>query len=165
MAEAQIKALREETAAKIKAIREVSNASVKFAQKMKIEQEKSKYKDPASKRGVEFVMGCQFDLEELLNDLSPLFSEDGTLKVEMSEEKDEFIRFVRDWGVTRERRNQDEREAYAIGNRSRHGWLTEKYFRSEFLLFSNFRFLYFLTFLSYTGRRTSLCKRARRNLS
>ena len=164
MVEAQIKLLREETDAKIKAIKEVSNAGIKFAQKMKIEQEKVKYKDPAGKRGVEFVMNCQFDLEELLNNLTPLFSEDGTLKDEMTNEKDEFIRFVRDWGVARERRNTDEREAYAIGNRSRHGWLTERYFRSDFLLFAFLGFFSFLTFVSYIGRRTYSCRMARKNL-
>ena len=81
-------------------------------------------------------MGCQFDLEELLTVLAPLFNAEGTLVADRAEDKDNFIRFVRDWGTSRERRNKEEREAYAIGNRSRHGWLTEKYFRSDFLLSS-----------------------------
>ena len=130
MAEAMIQALKADTAAQLQAIKEMNRASLKFTQKMKIEQEKGKYKEPASKRGVEFVMGCQFDLEELLGNLSPLFTSEGTLKAGQPEEKDSFINFVRDWGTLRERRNQEEREAYAIGNRSRHGWLTEKYYRS-----------------------------------
>lgn len=134
MAEAMIQALKDDTAAQLQAIKEMNKASLKFTQAMKIDQEKGKYKDPASKRGVEFVMGCQFDLEELLGNLSPLFTSEGTLKAGLLEEKDSFINFVKDWGTLRERRNQEEREAYAIGNRSRHGWLTEKYYRSRFRL-------------------------------
>ena len=135
MTEAQLKALKEDTEAKIRAIREENKAGLKFAQKMKIDQEKSKYKDAACKRGVEFVMGCQFDLQELLEQLSPLFDSEGTLLDQKTEAKDHFIRFVRDWGIKRERANKDEREAYAIGNRARYGWLTEKYYRSSLGVF------------------------------
>lgn len=130
MSAEEFKALKESTEAEMKELREAALASRKFAQKMKIEQEKRNYKDAASKRGIEFIMACQFDMEELLSNLSPLFSEEGTLLENMQEKKDKFIRFVRDWGIERERKNKEEREAYAIGNTSRHGWLTEKYYRS-----------------------------------
>ncbi len=162
MTEAQIVALREETDAKIRAIREANKASLKFSQKMKIEQEKTKYKDPASKRGVAFVMECQFGLQELLEHLSPLFNEEGTLLDDKTQDKDQFIRFVRDWGIKRERANKEERESYAIGNRSRHGWLTEKYYRSSFSGFLGECFSHRL--FSLIGRMRSFWKTEMRSL-
>ena len=131
MSAAELKALKEETEAKINKLKEMNETGIKYAQKMRIEQEMSKYKDPASKRGVQFIMGCQFDLENLLSLITPLFDEEGALLENKHEEKDIALRAIRDWGIDREKKNRTEREAYAMSNRSRHGWLTEKFFRQD----------------------------------
>lgn len=131
MAEQQLKLMREEYNKKIEAIQIASKSNLKFAQKMRVDQEKAKYKDPSSKRAVEFILGCQFDLEEVLGELLPLFDEDGEVVEGKAAEKDAFIKFMKNWGLERERKNKEEKEAYAMANSSRYGWRTEKFYRQD----------------------------------
>lgn len=110
---------------------EATKAAVKFSQQMKVDQEKGKYKDVASKRAVEFVMKMQFDLQELLGEISPLFNEEGEIKEGIDQKKDAFIHFVKTWGEQREKKNQAEREDYAMANRSKYGWWTAKFYNQD----------------------------------
>ena len=110
---------------------EATKAAVKFSQQMKVDQEKGKYKDVASKRAVEFVMKMQFDLQELLGEISPLFNEEGEIKEGIDQQKDAFIHFVKSWGEQREKKNQAEREDYAMANRSKYGWWTAKFYNQD----------------------------------
>ena len=117
----ELKTKMKEYDEKLRVQAEATKAAVKFSQQMKVDQEKGKYKDVASKRAVEFVMKMQFDLQELLQEISPLFTEEGEIKEGINQQKDAFIHFVKSWGEEREKKNQAEREDYAMANRSKYG--------------------------------------------
>ena len=122
MAEQQLKLMKEEYNKKIEAIQNTSKSNLRFAQKMRVEQEKAKYKDPSSKRAIEFILGCQFDLEEVLGELSPLFDEDGDLLEGKEVEKEAFIKFMKNSGLERERKNKEEQALRKFSEAAKDGY-------------------------------------------
>ena len=110
---------------------EASRADKLLARKLKIDTEKAKYEKPQDKRAVGFLMDSKYDVEDLMENIRGLFNEEGALLGDNTAAKDKALEFLVGWGDMRNKKLSKEREAYEIANRSRYGWLTEKFFRQE----------------------------------
>ena len=110
---------------------EASRADKLLARKLKIDTEKAKYEKPQDKRAVGFLMDSKYDVEDLMENIRGLFNEEGALLGDNTAAKDKALEFLAGWGDMRNKKLSKEREAYEIANRSRYGWLTEKFFRQE----------------------------------
>ena len=114
---------------KIQMMMAASAANIKMTRKNRIDQEKQSYKEPADKRAAGFLMDSLFDAEDFFNVIRPLLDEEGNLKPDLLDEKDEVLRNLLSWGRLRKRKLSDEQEAYRLAKRSRYHWLTEKFYR------------------------------------
>ena len=128
--EALIKAMHEEYNAKMQLLLEANSSSTKMTRKLRMDQEKSKFKTPADKRAVGFLMDESFDLEDCFNKIRPVLDEDGDLIQHMGDRKDDIIKDILQWVALRKKKVQREQEAYRMALHSRYSWLTEKYYRS-----------------------------------
>lgn len=109
---------------------QTTRADKLLARKMKIDQEKAKYDKPQDKRAVGFLMDSKFDNEDLMDSIRGLFDENGQLKDNIVA-KDQALQNLVDWGEMRSKKLAREQESYDVANRSRYGWLTEKFYRQE----------------------------------
>ena len=112
-------------------ILEASRADKLLARKLKIDTEKTKYEKPQDKRAVGFLTDSKYDVEDLMDAIRGLFNEEGELLDGNIAAKDKALSFLVGWGDMRSKKLSKELEAYAISNRSRYGWLTEKFYRQE----------------------------------
>ena len=80
----------------------------------KIVQEVKKFKSPAAKKAMSFLL--------LLDGDGNLIS----LEKENKDEVDAFLKFFVQFGNQRVRKTKREIESYEIANSSAHGWLTER---------------------------------------
>ena len=114
---------------KIQMMMAASTANIKMTRKNRIDQEKQSYKEPADKWAAGFLMDSLFDAEDFFNFIRPLLDEEGNLKPDLLDEKDEVLKNLLSWGRLRKRKLSDEQEAYRLAKRSRYHWLTEKFYR------------------------------------
>ena len=108
-------------------------AALSLTRKMRIDQVKSKIKDPANKRAIGHLTELQFDAEEFQSNFLKLVSPDKTI-VDVKENADEvekFLNFCLTFGNMMLRKLSREIECYEIANRSPHGWAAVKYFEEE----------------------------------
>ena len=108
-------------------------ASSDLTRKMRIDQVKSKFKDPASKRAVGNLTELQFDAEEFQSNFLKLVKPDKTIVAvkDNVEEAERFLNFCLSFGNKLIRKLSREVECYDIANRSPHGWAAVKYFKEE----------------------------------
>ena len=119
---------------------EKKGGAIDLSRKMLIDQQKLKYKSPADKRAVAFMLDIQFDVEDHHEAFKKLLDAEGNLK-DITANKaavEEFLKLVPTFGNKMHRKISRELEAYNLANSSRFGWATEKYFRQE-EVFSNSR--------------------------
>ena len=93
-----------------------------------IEQEIKKFKSPASKRAVSFVLESKNDWEDCMEEFKPLLGDDDKL-IPLNENKDKvesFLKFFDEFRKMKTRKEKKELESYEIANRSPFGWFTEK---------------------------------------
>lgn len=103
--------------------------TLKFSREMLIEQAKAKFRAPADKRGMGYLMEEEFDLKDLGAKLEKIMNEDTLSEVANNEEKfKEFGEFVIRYTNMRSRKNAKEIEAYHVANNSQYGWSTEKFY-------------------------------------
>ena len=110
--------------------RKVQANNLRFSREMMIEQAKSKFKAPADKRAIGYLMEEEFDLKDLLGGLGWVIEEDETL-LAPEDNADAYKKFA--WLVLnsvnmRCRKNGKEIEAYHVANNSQYGWSTEKFY-------------------------------------
>ena len=110
-----------------------NQASLELTRKMRIEQVKLKFKDPANKRAIGNLTDLMFDCEEFETKFMKLVNPDKSL-VDLAANKEEvesFLRFCALFGTKMIRKLKDEIECYEIANRSPHGWAAVKYYHEE----------------------------------
>ena len=108
-------------------------ASLDLTRKMRIEQIKGRFKDPADKRAIGNLTDLRFDCEEFETKFLKLVNPDQSL-VDLKDNMEEvqsFLRFCALFGTKMIRKLKDEIECYEIANRSPHGWAAVKYFHEE----------------------------------
>ena len=104
--------------------------NLRFGREMMIEQAKSKFKAPADKRAIGYLMEEEFDLKELLAGLCLVTGEDDNL-LAVAENVDSYRKFAELAVISinmRCRKNGKEIEAYHVANNSQYGWSTEKFY-------------------------------------
>ena len=104
---------------------------------MEIGQEVKKFRSPASKRAVSFLLESKNDWEDCLTEFKPLLGEDDKL-VSVDEKKDKvesFLKFFDEFRKMNIRKEKKELESYKIANSSPFDWLTEKCYNDD--LFEN----------------------------
>ena len=118
---------------------EKDKPSLDLTRKMRIEQVKGRFKDPANKRAVGHILELQFDMEDFQSKYMKLVNPDTTLvDVEANrKEVESFMEYCSRFGNMMMRKLSKERESYEIANRSSHSWLTEKFFREEEIFDTN----------------------------
>ena len=110
--------------------RKVQANNLRFSREMMIEQAKSKFKAPADKRAIGYLMEEEFDLKELIDGLGWVVGENNTL-LAVEGNADAYKKFAQ-LALTsvnmRARKNGKEIEAYHVANNSQYGWSTEKFY-------------------------------------
>ena len=119
---------------------EKKGGAIDLSRKMLIDQQKLKFKSPADKRAVSFMLDIQFDVEDHYEAFKKLLDDEGNLKdiVGNKAAVEGFLKQVPTFGNKMHRKLSRELEAYNLANSSRFGWATEKFFRQE-ELFANSR--------------------------
>ena len=105
-------------------------------------QEVKKFKSPASKKAMSFMLDTKNDWEDCLKQFATLLDGDGNLMPLDEDNKDKvdaFLKFFVQFGNKRVRKTKREIESYAIANSSAHGWLTEQCFNQQNLFQSGLR--------------------------
>ena len=106
--------------------------TIRFGREMLIEQTKAKFRSPADKRGMGYLMDEEFDIKDLIAKLEKVTENNSLIGVADNEEKfKEFGEFVLRYTNMRSRKNAKEIEAYHVANNSQYGWSTEKYYNQE----------------------------------
>lgn len=125
--------MRKEFERRIEEAESRNKLNIQLSRKMKITQEQQKYQDPASKRGVGFIIENSFDLMDLRQAAEPLVEEGENKQAVIKEsateeEKDAFILFCVQYIRRRELKDEKEIEDYQMANNSRYGWLVPKFY-------------------------------------
>ena len=100
---------------------------------LEIGQEVKKYKTPAAKRAVSFLLESKNDWNDCFDEFKSLVGDDGNL-ISLDENKDKvesFLKFFARFSNMRTRKNKHELESYKIANSSVYGWLTEKCYNDD----------------------------------
>jgi len=106
----------------------------RWAKDLKINQEMVKYKSPADKKAVKYLMEEQFDLKELHSTLKTITPDDNSQPIITANNcqlVEATIKFVVDHLQMRLRKRSLEEESYRIARESTFGWMTEKRFRQD----------------------------------
>ena len=108
-------------------------SELELSRKLRIDQEKSKFRQPADKRAVGFLMEMQFDMKDFLQSFSKLFTEGEEMKPIATnvEAVEAFVKKCSGFGNKMNRKLARELEAYNVANTSRYGWGAEKFYRQE----------------------------------
>ena len=106
---------------------------LELSRKLRIDQEKSKFRQPADKRAVGFIMELQYDMKDFMQSFTKLFTEGEELKpiANNVEAVEAFVKKCSGFGNKMNRKLSREMEAYNVANTSRYGWAAEKFFRQE----------------------------------
>ena len=100
----------------------------------KIVQEVRKFKSPAAKKAISFLLETKNDWDDCLKLLGPLLDGDGNLiplEEENKDKVDAFLKSFVQFGNKRVRKTKREIESYEIANSSAHGWLTEQCYNQQ----------------------------------
>ena len=102
---------------------------------LEIGQKVKKFKSPASKRAVSFLLESKNDWEDCLSEFKPLLGENDELDLNsLDENKDKvesFLKFFDEFRKMKIRKEKKELESYEIANRSPFGWVTEQCFNDN----------------------------------
>ena len=109
------------------------NNDLQLTRKLRIDQEESKFRQPADKRAIGFIMDLQYDMKDFMQSYTKLFTEGEELKPVANnvEAIEAFVKKCSSFGNKINRKLAKEMEAYNVANTSRYGWAAEKYFRQE----------------------------------
>ena len=109
------------------------NNDLQLTRKLRIDQEKSKFRQPADKRAIGFIMDLQYDMKDFMQSYTKLFTEGEELKPVANnvEAIEAFVKKCSSFGNKINRKLAKEMEAYNVANTSRYGWAAEKFFRQE----------------------------------
>ena len=112
---------------------EKKGGAVELSRKLVIDQAKAKYKTPADKRAVGFLLEMQYDLTDFHESFKSLLDTEGNLKdvAANADAVQKFLKQVPVYGNKVYRKITREVESYNIANTSRFGWASEKMFRQE----------------------------------
>ena len=108
----------------------------------KIVQEVKKFKSPAAKKAISFLLETKNDWDDCLKLLGPLLDGDGNLiplEEENKDKVDAFLKSFVQFGNKRVRKTKREIESYEIANSSAHGWLTEQCYNQQNMFQSGLR--------------------------
>jgi len=106
----------------------------RWSRDLRINQEKAKYKAPADKKAVEYLVEEDFDLRELYSLVSSVTPDDNTLPVVTAANcrlVEATLQGVVSHLQMRMRKRKCEEESYRIARESTFGWKTEKMFRKD----------------------------------
>jgi len=106
----------------------------RWSRDLKITQEKAKYKSPADKKAVEYLIEEDFDLRELYSTVSAVTPDDNSLPVVTAGNcrlVEATLQGVVSHLQMRMRKRKAEEEGYKIARESTFGWKTEKIFRKD----------------------------------
>ena len=109
--------------------REKEREQLNNLRELEIGQKVKKFKSPASKRAVSFLLESKNDWEDCLTEFKPLLGEDDKLDLNSLDEKkdkvESFLKFFNEFRKMKTRKEKKELESYEIANRSPFGWVTE----------------------------------------
>jgi hypothetical protein len=106
----------------------------RWSRDLKIVQETAKYKSPADKKAVEYLMEENFDLKEMHSALNLITPDDPAQPIVTAANchvVESTIKFMVDHLQMRLRKRTFEEESYRIARESTFGWRTEKKFRKD----------------------------------
>ena len=124
---------REKEREKFNEQREKEREKFNNLRQLEIGQEVKKYKTPAAKRAVSFLLESKNDWNDCFDEFKSLVGDDGNL-ISLDENKDKvesFLKFFARFSNMRTRKNKHELESYKIANSSVYGWLTEKCYNDD----------------------------------
>ena len=137
MADVNLEQLQAQTAAMVilqmeKQQEAEKDAAFELARKMRIDQERNKFKSPADKRAVGFILDLQFDMADFFKSFSKLLEGEELKNIPNNVAVFEaFLKSCPGFVNKMNRKLEREYEAYNVANTSCFGWSTEKYYRSE----------------------------------
>ena len=104
-----------------------------LSRKLVIDQQKAKFKNPADKRAIAFLLDVQYDLTDFHDGFKKLLDAEGNLKDVATNAAlvEDFLKSVPVYGNKVFRKITREVESYNIANNSRYGWASEKFYRQE----------------------------------
>ena len=138
----EIARLKIQQEAEVSLLKDELKSGTRWAQQLKINQEKAKFAEIGDKRVIEYLHSEKFDLGGLMSGFMRLFAnDDGTHKVVVNASNvakvhsylDELFEFLN----KRDRTNRREIEAYNIKNVSLGRWATEKKYRADAIFLNN----------------------------
>ena len=100
----------------------------------KIVQEVKKFKSPAAKKAMSFLLDTKDDWDDCMKQFELLLDGDGNLiplEEDNKDKVDAFLKFIVQFGNKRVRKTKREMESYEIANSSAHGWLTEQCYNQQ----------------------------------
>ena len=100
----------------------------------KIVQEVKKFKSPAAKKAMSFLLDTKDDWDDCTKQFELLLDGDGNLiplEEDNKDKVDAFLKFIVQFGNKRVRKTKREMESYEIANSSAHGWLTEQCYNQQ----------------------------------
>ena len=106
----------------------------------KIVQEVKKFKSPAAKKAMSFLLDTKDDWDDCMKQFELLLDGDGNLiplEEDNKDKVDAFLKFIVQFGNKRVRKTKREMESYEIANSSAHGWLTEQCYNQQNLFQSD----------------------------
>ena len=105
----------------------------------KIVQEVKKFKSPAAKKAMSFLLDTK---DDCMKQFELLLDGDGNLiplEEDIKDKVDAFLKFIVQFGNKRVRKTKREIESYEIANSSAHGWLTEQCYNQRNLFQSGLK--------------------------
>ena len=125
--------LKDQVAALFQMELEKKNGAIDLARKLRIDQEKLKYRNPADKRAIGFMLDIQYDFHDFHESFKSLLDAEDKLKSVADNVGlvESFLKHCATFGNKVNRKLEKEFELYRVANSSRYGWSAEKFYRQE----------------------------------